>query len=286
MPGIPAPEVPFQQTPKRRPISLKVVLSILIPAILLSVGGGTYWFLFQRIDSGAKTVSGLFLDSTSRTERFISSTCPSLNSQLSESKDKLSSNSIAIGFDYTIALSLSADFATQLNSDLQTWASNVLQSKIGGKVDNLEYRDLVLRDLVQEASSRCNPEESLEEIEADSRELDNQVDDIKNPGSWEPSGYYQSSEDPNIAWRWAPDYSYSCGYSTDGCIRILFTTRLKCVGDIDVTMGLLYTRNGSIQEREYESLSGVNKRQIYGLTVNHYGYEYDWWRVESISCNT
>jgi hypothetical protein len=240
----------------------------------------------KRIDSGAKTVSGLFLNSASRTESFISSTCPSLNSQLSESWNKISSNSLAIGFDYTNALSLSGDFSSQINSDLQTWASNVLQSKIGGKVEKLQYRNLVLRDLIQVASSRCNPEESLEEIEADARELDNKVDDIKNPGSWEPNGYYQSSEDPNIAWRWAPGYSYSCGYSTDGCIRILFTTRLKCVGDIDVTMGLLYTRNGSIQEREYESLSGVNKRQIYGLTVNHYGYEYDWWRVESISCNT
>lgn len=48
--------------------------------------------------------------------------------------------------------------------------------------------------------------------------------------SWVPAGYTVWSENPNIAWRWADQSTYSCG--DYGCVEAEFVSSLGCTSGV------------------------------------------------------
>ena len=277
------------QKPKRdlrNIINVKVLAIVLIPLLLLILGGGAYWFTSLRVNLEARDITGLLLNSDSRVEKFVSDSCPSFKTKLDETYRNLLSKSVAVNLDYTEALNLSETNAGEADSVFEIWSQDFLASKLGKKAAKLKYANYVERDLLKQVESFCKLPRKMNSVISYARQLDQTIDDIKSPGYWQPDGFYRSDEDPNIAWRWAPKSSYYCSSATDGCIRIQLVTRLECRGSIDAKMGLMYTNGGSIQDYEYGDISDVSPGRVYGLTINHYGYEYGWWRLESISCNS
>lgn len=258
---------------------------ILAPILLLSVAGTGYWFVFKRIDYSAKTISGLFLNSESRANRVIENSCPSLENAIRSNSSDIYAKNAAIIYDYTEALGLDSNHRTLLTGSLNTWASNVLSAEIGDRASKLRFSSFVKKDLIDQANRKCDPSVSVSELESDARDLDSTIEEINYPGSWEPDDYSQSDEDPNIAWKWAPKNSYYCSSYSDGCIRLYIISNLECRGSVSARLGLMYTSGGSIQEYEYGSLSDVVPGRVYGLTVTHYGYEYDWWRLDTLTCS-
>ena len=282
-----SPEVIFKEPKKdfRKVFSIKVVAIILVPVLLLLLGGGTFWFTSVRVNNEAKTLSDLFFASESRTEKFVSDSCPSFKAKLDSTNSEISAKSISINFDYTEALDSYGMNTSYVDVTFENWADDLLSAKLGKRANNLKYAKLLQRNILKEVEQFCNFPRKIQSIFAQARKLDNTIDDIKNPGNWQPDGFWKSDEDPNIAYRWAPNYSYSCSSASDGCVRVQIVTRLKCKGSVNVKLGLMYTRDGSVQDYEYGDISYLTPGRVYGLTVNHYGYEYDWWRFDSVYCN-
>lgn len=280
------PNVTFEAPPKikRNFINKKIAALVLVPILLITFGGAGYWFIKVRVDYEAKTISGVLLNSSSRTDKLLSNSCSSLESEVKGIYSNQTALTASLYLDYSQALSLESNNFLNFTNALNTWAGNILQANLGDRANKLNFPVLVKRDLVRQATKSCDLTSTVSRAESKARSLDNEIRSINYPGSWEPNDFYQSSDDPNIAWKWASKYSYSCPSFSDGCIRILILANRDCPGSIGVRFGLMYTRGGSVQDYESGSLNNVRKGRVYGLTVNHYGYEYDWWRVDSITC--
>lgn len=280
------PNLTFQTPPKikRNFINKKIAAIVLLPILLLTLGGAGYWFINVRVDYAAKTIAGVLLNSSSRTDKLISNSCSSLESEVDLVYTNHTTLAASIYLDYSQALSLESNHSSEFVNTLNTWAGNILKANLGDRASKLQFVQLVKRDLVQQVTRACDLTSRVSEAESKARGLDEEIRNINSPGSWEPDDYWQSNQDPNIAWKWAPNYSFSCSSYSDGCNRVFIVTKRDCPGSVNVKFGLLYTRDGSTQENEYGSINDVLKGRVYGLTVTHYGYEYDWWRVESVTC--
>lgn len=275
------------QTPKKAKgsfVNKKIAAMVLVPILLLTLGGAGYWFINVRVDYGSKTVSGVLLNNSSRVDKLISNSCSSLKSEVEEVYSTQTALSASLYLDYSQALSLESNNFSNLMSTLNAWAGKILQASLGDRASKLRFPVMVKRDLVQRATEDCDLTSAISRSESKAKNLDKEITSIKYPGSWQPDDYWQSDEDPNIAWKWASQYSYSCNSFSDGCIRILILAKRDCPGSIGVRLGLMYTRGGTVQDYESGTVYDVSKGRVYGLTVTHYGYEYDWWKVESITC--
>jgi len=271
---------------KRNFFSLKIIALITVPVVLITLGIGAYWFTTSRVNAGARNISELLLNDESRIQEFLAGSCPSYTAKLNDIFREVENKKYNIDFDYTEALELEGTNTEEARDNLDVWSQEFLESRIGGRASKLENENYVKQDLIKEIENFCELPLTMSEVIASAINLDSTILKINSPGNWQPDGFFTSDEDPNIAWRWAPNYSFSCSAISDGCNRIQVVTKLKCVGSVDVKMGLLYSRTGPSQENEYGNLTDVVPGRTYNLTINHYGYEYDWWRVETISCNS
>lgn len=56
--------------------------------------------------------------------------------------------------------------------------------------------------------------------------------------SWIPKGFYQWSNDPNVAFRWAPD-GYSCNQYENSCYKAIFISQTGCPTQFYAAINLL-----------------------------------------------
>ena len=267
-------------------IGKRAITLIVTASLMLGLGGGGYWYSFVRYDYSATTLSAFMSNNSSRVNAFVENSCPSLDSLASDLTEEIIYLDVSIDLDYTDALYQQSNWVSQTSTKYSTWAANYFRSELGENYAKLDKPTALETQLITQAEEICQPETAKATVLKLAGDLDSAIRKIKSPGNWEPNDYYQSDEDPNLAWRWAPSYSYSCNYFADGCMRVYVRANISCPGRVKVALTQHYSEYGSALDTEYGYISNVRRGSTFTITINNYGTYYRWWGMDSLTCET
>lgn len=279
---------PFIEAQNKRPglsRRTKAIATAVVATVVLALGGyGAYWSIALRYDVEATTVSGLVLGHDWRVDRLVSTSCPTFEDNLAEIDDVVSTMETVLQLDYTEGLGQPSNLVASARTRMMEWATNNLELQLGETFSELTSADDIARNLVDVAAERCGGDVTPVSLYAAAGEVDDTIRAINNPPmNWEGSNYNQSSEDPNIAWRWAPSGTYSCGYG-DGCWKIYIKVHRSCPNAVNLEFDMMAYQNGTVWDTEYESLYDVRKGRTYSVMIYNDSWLIDWGRISSLTC--
>lgn len=247
-------------------------------------------FVFQllsgKYDYSASTIEDLFRGNQSRVNDVVLKSCAAIRSKSNQWSDKLDSASLAIKFDYTYALGESSSFRKDIEGDFGTTASDGLRNEMGSKFAKLKYPESVSQSLYMRAGSICSISNSPDSLLASAKTLDSEVNAINYPPyNWEGSDFTRSKQDPNIAWKWTPNNTFSCAYGSRVCQGVSVKVLRPCLHSLRVTLNWSQIKNGSTIDSDSSSRSGARPGSVYTLIVNGYTRYYSWVDLGSLKCD-
>lgn len=267
--------------PRRWP---KVVLATLVVLGLLGAGYGGYWYMFQRYDYAARSVLALVYANQGRADDIINSGCTALNAKLDSLAGPLAVDRISYELDYTEALGESPRLG-EVESALDDWANGVLRLKMGEKIAKLKYPEQVRESLYTAAGQSCRLSTTPQQVLDSAKALDKVIQAINYPPSnWAGSGWSRSLSDPNIAYRWANRYSYSCNYYAEVCVGIQVKVHRACAYNVRAEVGWKFSTYGSVVDTDTGTVSSARKGRIYTIVINSYLLRYSSVTLNSVSC--
>lgn len=261
------------------------VATILVIALAVGGGLGGYWWFFQRLDYNATTVSALLGGNSTRSSEILTASCSSLKTKLVEVSGPISTASSAVQANYAEGLKTEPTFVSQTTDSLTSWAMNLLSTYLGNKVDKIKDQDAVAKDLYTLAAQYCSLTRTPAAVLSDAKALDEQIAQIRvPPADWFGTGYKASEQDPNIAWKWAPEDSFSCGYEADACNAVTIKVFRACPRPISVELGWRDESTGPFLDSDVSQLTGAKTGKVYTVVVRGFDRFYSWAAVKSITC--
>lgn len=275
---------PAQHNRSRKTIALAVIS----PLAVIGVLSGGYYALQPKYDIEAQSLLAYVYNDQGRVNDLVSKGCSDLDAATSTAATSLNTQLLSYNLDYTSALDRSADVRSSTATGLNRTSSQILRQILGSRWDDVKQQSSIAEDFYDAANTVCAgmdmpPRTVLERA----TQVDDEIRLINNPPpNWQGSGFYQSGKDPNIGWSWASSYSYSCDWIDEGCVKILVKVRRDCP-NVRVELGESDSRNAYVpSDTKVDYIYGLRKGKTYSLILHDRLIRWNWWSVESITCES
>lgn len=272
---------PISETAAETKSRKKIWASLIVTALVV---GGLLYISQPKFDYEATNLKQFVLDNSTREREVVMDTCNSFQNLVTSRYNNLSEVSSTLDYTYTYALGETTDYFYETSEEFKTWGENQLAGILGADWEKAEKPELIVDSLLNVAGTYCGTTVNYSALISLASDVDTRFTNINNPPyNWEGFNFYQSDQDPNLAYRWTDKSNYSCYGYYNGCIAVDFKIYRSC-SYVEVEFGLSSYSGGPIFDTVTEFVYSVTKNQYVTEKFESPYSGTNWWRVNSLTC--